>query len=278
MRKRAEAPSAPQTPDPRQQTIPGTQSPPVLTTRSAPDHVHVDNGIVFIRCPDCGLVQSSDTAKPKQMPNGHVLLHCVRCVALLDPDEELTPDKIAVLKAGKNTPAHSNGAQAPTRPASAPAPAQPSPPPPPPAKPVEPAIGATTVICPHPVGTGICGKPIVSGQMGHLHREEPRSVTPGPVSSAFQSAVISMETFALTWGEEVFRTGEFSTFRVGPFTRTSMVHEGETLETAKQRVYEDLRGFAMREFDRKAEDHLNNIDRLANKMSDRATSRRAAVA
>jgi hypothetical protein len=239
----------------------------------------VENGIVFIRCPDCGLVASTDAHKTKLMPNGHALLHCVRCVALLDPDEELTPERIAMLKANSPTgvrsvPVANGHVQAPTSPASAPAPSPPPSPPPIPPKPVAPVQGAATSaqVCQHPVGAGICGKLIAPGQTGHLHREEPRAVTqvPQPLSTG--------EPFTLAWGEEVFRTGEFSTFRVGPFTRTSTVRAGETEDMAKQRVYEDLRSFAMREFDRKAEDHLDNIDRLANKMTDRTTRRRAAVA
>lgn len=268
--------------------------------RAVPVHVSVENGIVFIKCPDCGLVQSSESAKPKQMANGNMLLHCIRCSGLLDPDEELTPSYLASLKTLKNglrstgVTVPTNGAS--TSPATASATAAPPSPPPTPQKPVEPGAGAvpgqvTQVYCLHSVtlGTGqigFCGKPLTFSptlgwfaSCGHsVNADGSPKVASTHAKTQVPQPLSAGESFALTWGEEVFRTGEFSTFRVGPFTRTSTVHPGETEDMAKQRVYEDLRGFAMREFDRKAEDHLDNIDRLAGKLTDRATRRRAAVA
>ncbi len=52
------------------------------------------------------------------------------------------------------------------------------------------------------------------------------------------------ETVSATWGEELYSPQQFCTFRVGSFTRTTKIREGETALDAKRRIYAEMRQMA----------------------------------
>jgi len=257
MRKRSDVQAAA---DPRQTAIPGTETPkavpdpppssprPKSSTSSAPDHVTVDNGIVFIKCIDCGLNQSAATGKLVEMPNGKKLLHCVRCNGLLDPDEELTPEFLEKLKAQSGK-------------AATPAPAQPPPKAAAPAPKPTPAQSAPNTSGPKCVKCGVTMTQTSSGLFapcGHPQTTTAPSAT--PVTGA------EGETVTACYGEEKFSPRQYQSFGIGPFFRTTRLQPGENASQALARASSELRTFAQIEFEQKAKDFLSKLEWLDAKL------------
>lgn len=323
MRKRSEAveSSQQQAPavDSRQQTIPGvTSTPPPGQSVAIPTDVTLDNGIVFIKCPDCGLIQSSDTAKYLQVKSiktgkDTMLLHCLRCKGVVDPDELLTPAMLEILKQkakdGKvsSLPVTKPHVAVPEPSRQATIPAQPYSWGPDeriieaermatkrehaiPHRDPEPTVAMDTRDVFNP-NTGkidkvvmvtevckVCGKPFTHTNQGWFSSCGHSQANVQPNVSKVESVEIGIttqETITVTFGEEMFRTGEYQSFRVGPFTRTSTVQRGETGTQAIARVYNELCAFAVTEFHRKAVAHLNALDALVGLMKERSDVRRA---
>jgi hypothetical protein len=265
MRKRSAAVEG-QSPTPVQASPP-TPAPPPSGPREAsldslPEHVTVDNGIVFIKCPDCGLNQSSDTAVRKKMPNGHDLLHCKRCNGLVDPDEELSPEFIMRLKAIRGTSKPAQEAPAPSKapqerpaPENAPAPVQGA------AKAYPEPIPAPKCI--------VCGKPLTQTALGNMPScGHPQTGAPSTTPArAIES--IEGETVTVCYGEEKFSPAQYQSFSNGPFFATTRVRQGETQSQAAARIYSELRVFADIEFKRKAKEFLERIKDLTAQMGDR---------
>src|SRR5208282_5121556 len=277
MRRRSETVAA--QPPMQQTSIPETQAPPkappVEKPREVQPHVSVDNGIVFIKCPDCGLTQSTTTAK--RLPvNGKDLLHCIRCKGLLDPDEVITPEFIERIKREPTM----TGSPRPQEPPKQPEPTPAAPPPPPPQKLASEAPRSSnwgpTKHCQHPVGSGVCGKELTQTSHGYFptcgHQQEP------PQKVEVHNHAAEGETVRVVWGEEVFNIGNYSNFRVGPFERSTSIRAGETSAQAIARLNDELREFASREFTRKAEAFLRSIDQLTGMLSEQENRRKAARA
>lgn len=293
MRKRSETPTvvAPQSPM-KQQEIPGTQAPPLAQKADFGSNISVDNSIVFIKCPDCGLVQSTETAvriavrSIRQPPGGGQtlnLLHCIRCKGLLDPDELLSDEYIARLKR------EGLGVASNAVPSNPTAPKQPDPPPAASASPLpqkvvseapKPSNWGPPRFCHHPKGDSVCGRELTQTNAGYFapcgHSQEGPVLKQDVLKAAGQS--VSGEIVSVTWAEEVFNMGNYSSFRVGPFSRSSSVRPGETVEQALERLNSDLSTFARAEFSRKAHEFLRSLDQLTGMISEQDNKRKAARA
>lgn len=270
MRKRSDVAAA----DPRQQNIPGTTPAPAASppppppssprprSTTLPDHVTVDHGTVFIKCPDCGLNQSSESAKRKTMPNGASLLHCMRCNGLIDPDEELTEDFIARLKT-----TYANGSAAPKPPpAQEPAKSQATKPEPPPPAAKAPTIKPCVQCGAAPTETSAG----VFFPCGH-----PQDKTAAPKRARHEVPVVESdgETVTACFGEEKFSPRQYQNFAIGPYFRSTKVQPGETPAQALTRANEELRVFANVEFQQKAKDFLDRLAWLDEELRNRGGAR-----
>jgi hypothetical protein len=289
MRKRSDVTSS--AADTRQQTIPGTAppAPPPSSPRpvgdpatDAPPNVSMHDGLVFIKCIDCGLDQSDDSAKRVSMPNGASLLHCMRCKGNLDPDEELSPEYIARLKAGKpfdrkDGTKSAGSVHSPAKDTTEPAPK------PKDTTPETPRAKSSDseksppkewekpkFVCHHSAGSGICGATLtetVAGVFcpkGHDQRPAPDVSQTTNVGSAAVG-----ETVTVCYGEEKFSPKQYNNFTVGPHFRTTHVRPGETGQQARERAYEEVRAFAEIEFKQKARAFLDKFDWLVAEVNQR---------
>lgn len=68
------------------------------------------------------------------------------------------------------------------------------------------------------------------------------------------------ETVTVTWGEEIFTPRQYHSFRVGPFSGTTVVREGETRVDAGRRLRRELKALA--EEDR-LDKHRSYLDAVA---------------
>jgi hypothetical protein len=221
-----------------------------------PDHVTLELGLVFIKCPDCGLNQGADTAKRKAMPNGAQLLHCIRCNGLLDPDEELTEEFMAKLRVEaaqtKTSKAPENKAPPATK-----APEQPAAP--------TPAKPASTPAKEKPCV--VCGKALTETSSGVFpscgHSQEPAASKSTP-KDKHEIPLVDPDAESVTacYGEEKFSPRQYQNFAIGPFFRSTKIRPGETAAQALARASEELRAFADIEFKKKATDFISRLDWL----------------
>lgn len=61
----------------------------------------------------------------------------------------------------------------------------------------------------------------------------------------------SKDTITVTWGEELYAPYRYNHFKVGPFTYTTTVQDGETPEQAFTRAYKFLEAHVEKVFLRK---------------------------
>lgn len=69
------------------------------------------------------------------------------------------------------------------------------------------------------------------------------------------------ETVTVTWGEEVISPVQYQSFRVGPFTMTTKIKEGESTVDAMHRAYAALEQFARNTYPMKRKTFLDELSR-----------------
>lgn len=94
---------------------------------------------------------------------------------------------------------------------------------------------------------GVSEKVVVERVMTMREAESPRHIS----VAALQSAP-TPETVSVTWGEELFTPVQFCSFRVGPFSASSALRDGETREQAADRLMRELEKVAAKERETKA--------------------------
>jgi hypothetical protein len=67
------------------------------------------------------------------------------------------------------------------------------------------------------------------------------------------------QTVSATWPEQVFTPVAYNSFRVGPFSASSIVRDCETIAEAIERVRAQLSVVAQRAFDEESERYLQNL-------------------
>jgi len=95
-------------------------------------------------------------------------------------------------------------------------------------------------------------------------RETPVNEAPAEMSNpGYSSASVSGvgEVVEVTWGEEVFSPKQYNSFRVGPFSASTRVCEGETRVQAMARLNAALAAFAEEAFEQKRVAFLRALKR-----------------
>lgn len=253
---------------------PGPPTPPPRT--DVPAHVSVDAGVVFVKCPDCGAVQGTGALVRKDG-----MLLCRLCNGNVDPDGELTHERIEQIRAQTTQRAAPPPAPAPTptcavcdKPATettiglvypcdhgkgaflAPSPTPPAPKPSAPQKAASP-VPATPIGPPSPK-TPPTPLPVPAKPPS----PPPVSPPPAALTPMAADAVVTGETVTVTFGEETFSPRPYNTIRLGPYTHETRVRVGETPADAAERAMAHLRAFAAIEFQRKMADFLAHLDQL----------------
>lgn len=80
-----------------------------------------------------------------------------------------------------------------------------------------------------------------------------------PHVSVPMNGLVYGETVSATWGEEQFSPKQFHSFRVGPFSATTRLRQGETRQQALERLNAELREFAEAEKRRKYEGYMKSV-------------------
>lgn len=93
---------------------------------------------------------------------------------------------------------------------------------------------------------GVSEKVVVERVMTMREAESPRHIS----VAALQPT--TPETVSVTWGEELFTPVQFCSFRVGPFSASSALRDGETREQAADRLMRELEKVAAKERETKA--------------------------
>lgn len=94
--------------------------------------------------------------------------------------------------------------------------------------------------------------------------ETPAVKEHAPVANTFSEPETdegpSTGSVTVTWGEEIFSPQQFHTWKVGPFSSTVNIREGESLVDCARRAMRELTVFAEAEREKKKASYLTRID------------------
>lgn len=111
----------------------------------------------------------------------------------------------------------------------------------------------------------LTGKPLVETKPDWLRREEAGAPT------VAEEGADEGEEVSVTYGEETYCPVQYHSFHVGPFSGTTRVRAGETRPMALQRLVDDLREIANKEYAVKLAEHLDRVRLSAEETKKRAS-------
>jgi hypothetical protein len=294
MRKRSEVAQ-----DSRQQDLPHTAPKPPesgpKTTTQIPEGFWVEQGTLFTRCPDCGLVQSTETGRKKLQEDGRVARQCVRCRGNIDPtfqvsaallshcegmqsggkkspkpEAEKAPEGEGCAECGTRLTQTSIGVFCPRGCEQKP-------------KAEEPKKETTKPKSAEERATAAEARqstplPAEKTTIKQEFKQEFKEADPDKVSRTMQESLRKVkdnvapssrnepidayaDTVTVTFGKETFCPVRDNFFGFGEFTMTTKVRPGETPLEAMRRLQSDLDIFAEEEFKRKLKGFTSRLDR-----------------
>jgi len=217
---------------------------PVYDTTHLPPGCSVEDNVFFIKCSECGMHQGFLMAK---QVNGRA--HCFKCDHPFHPI--LTRAYADAARAAVNPKKQSATSHAPE----------------PKVEPKQEPKGRP----PSPFEQcEQCGEKLTVTELGkfypcgHDKRKEapPPLKAPPSVSPKTENKPVVVQsegTVTVLYGKETFTPKPYNTFEIGPFSMTTSIQPGESIQQACDRVYGKLRDFANIEFARKLKDFVDRL-------------------